>query len=56
MAINLSQCEETWEHLELIGTTIEKDAQRAEKVVSDSPGLVYFAIGLVNSAFNLCSG
>ena len=26
---------------------------RARKVVSDSPGLVNFAIGLVNSVFNL---
>ena len=27
--------------------------QRAKKVVSDSPGLVDFAIGLVNSVLNL---
>ena len=27
--------------------------QGAKKVVSDSPGLVYFAIGLVNSVLNL---
>ena len=27
--------------------------QRAKKVVSDSPGLVNFVIGLVNSVFNL---
>ena len=27
--------------------------QRAKKVVSDSPGVVDFAIGLVNSVFNL---
>ena len=27
--------------------------QCAKKVVSDSPGLVDFAIGLVNSVFNL---
>jgi len=27
--------------------------QRAKKVVSDSPGLVDLAIGLVNSVFNL---
>ena len=27
--------------------------QRAKKVVSDSPGLVDFVIGLVNSVFNL---
>ena len=31
-------------------------AQRAKKVVSDSPGLVDFAIGLVNSVFNLPDG
>ena len=30
--------------------------QRAKKVVSDSPGLVDFAIGLVNSVFNLPMG
>ena len=30
--------------------------QRAKKVVSDSPGLVDFAIGLVNSVLNLSDG
>ena len=30
--------------------------QRAKKVVSDSPGLVEIAIGLVNSVFNLPDG
>ena len=30
--------------------------QRAKKVVSDSPGLVDFAIGLVKSVFNLLDG
>ena len=30
--------------------------QCAKKVVSDSPGLVDFAIGLVNSVFNLPDG
>ena len=30
--------------------------QRAKKVVSDSPGLVDFAIRLVNSVFNLPNG
>ena len=30
--------------------------QRAKKVVSNSPGLVDFAIGLVNSVFNLPDG
>ena len=31
-------------------------SQRAKKVVSDSPGLVDFAIGPVNSVFNLPDG
>ena len=30
--------------------------QRAKKVVSDSPGLVDFVIGLVKSVFNLPDG
>ena len=30
--------------------------QRAKKVVSDSPGLVDFTIGLVNSVLNLPDG
>ena len=30
--------------------------QRAKKVVSNSPGLVHFAIGLVNSVLNLSDG
>ena len=34
----------------------EGQDQRAKKVVSDSPGLVDFAIGLVNSVFNLPDG
>ena len=29
--------------------------QCAKKVVSDSPGLVDFAIGLVNSVLNFCN-
>ena len=32
------------------------NSQRAKKVLSDSPGLVDFAIGLVNSVFNLPDG
>ena len=32
------------------------ESQRAKKVVSDRPGLVDFAIGLVNSVFNLPNG
>ena len=34
----------------------QKALQRAMKVVSDSPGLEDFAIGLVNSVFNLPDG
>ena len=34
----------------------EHRPQRAKKVVSDRPGLVDFAIGLVNSVFNLPDG
>ena len=30
--------------------------QHAKKVLSDSPGLVDFAVGLVNSVFNLPDG
>ena len=30
--------------------------QRAKKVVSNNPGLVHFAIGLVNSVLNLPDG
>ena len=30
--------------------------QRAKKVVSDSPGLVDFAVGLVNPVLNLSAG
>ena len=30
--------------------------QRAKKVMSDSPGLVDFAIGIVNSVLNLPDG
>ena len=33
-----------------------KGKQRAKEVVSDSPGLVDFAIGLVNSVLNLPDG
>ena len=35
---------------------ISIQTQRAKTVVSDSPGLVDFAIGLVNSVFNLPDG
>ena len=41
--------------LQKIWTVIWTD-QRAKKVVSDSPGLVDFAIGLVNSVLNLSDG
>ena len=35
---------------------MEITPQRGKKVVSDSPGLVDFAIGLVNSVFNFPDG
>ena len=35
---------------------IKAGLQRAKKVVSDNPELVDFAIGLVNSVFNLPDG
>ena len=34
----------------------DHNIQRAKEVVSDSPALVDFAIGLVNSVFNLPNG
>ena len=44
----------------VLAQTIKVDStvlwQRAKKVVSDSPGLVDFAIGLMNSVFNLHDG
>ena len=43
------------EKLQKIWTVIWTD-QRAKKVVSDSPGLVDFAIALVNSLLNLSDG
>jgi len=38
------------------GGGLQVGKQRAKKVVSDSPRLVDFAIGLVNSVFNLPDG
>ena len=38
------------------GICENKKEQRAKKVVSDSPGLEDFDIGLVNSVFNLPDG
>ena len=40
----------------LTGFWLSESLQRAKKVVSDSLGLVDFAIGLVNSVFNLPNG
>ena len=40
----------------LTGFWLCESLQRAKKVVSDSPGLLDFAIGLVNSVFNLPNG
>ena len=40
----------------LLSIFLQNKNQRAKKVVSDSPGLVDFAIRLVNSVFNLPDG
>ena len=40
----------------LLQNKLNTDVQRAKKLVSDSPGLVDFAIGLVNSVLNLPDG
>ena len=37
-------------------SSLELGTQRAKKVVTDSPGLVDFAIGLVNPVLNLPDG
>ena len=42
--------------LRLLSKLIIMPPQHAKKVLSDSPGLVDFAIGLVNSVFNLPDG
>ena len=46
--------------LDLIRLGLQKleqlQSQHAKKVVSDSPGIVDFAFGLVNSVFNLPDG
>ena len=39
-----------------IGFSVNIISVRAKKVVSDTPGLVDFAIGQVNSVFNLPDG
>ena len=39
-----------------ITLNVTNSTQPAKKVLSDSPGLVDFAIGLVNSVFNLPDG
>ena len=43
-------------HLRGVYTVIDRRHQSAKKVVSDSPGLVDFAIGLVISVLNLPNG
>ena len=40
----------------MISPKISFISQRARKVVSDCPGLVDFAVGLVNSVLNLPDG
>ena len=39
-----------------VHSTLYTIPQSAKKIVSDSPGLVDFAIGLVNFVFNLPDG
>ena len=43
-------------HLRSVYTVIDRRHQSAKKVVSDSPVLVEFAIGLVISVLNLLDG
>lgn len=40
----------------LLQNKLNTDVQRAKKLASDSPGLVDFAIGLMNSVLNLPDG
>ena len=47
---------EPWVSLSLWFAVKAAGSQPAKKVVSDSPGLVDFSIGLVNSVFNLPNG
>ena len=42
--------------IKVLGSSFFKCTKRAKKVVSESPGLVDFIIGLVNSVFNLPDG
>ena len=46
----------SWKQIKFLGEKKVMFLQRAKKVLSDSPGLVDFAIGLVNSVFNLPDG
>ena len=46
-------CTHIWCYIVFFSTLIPITYQRAKKVVSDSLGVVDFAIGLVNSVFNL---
>ena len=45
-----------WKQIKFLGEKKVMFLQHAKKVLSDSPGLVDFAIGLVNSVFNLPDG
>ena len=45
-----------WCYIVFLSTLSPITYQRAKKVVSDSTGLVDFAIGLVNSVFKLLDG
>ena len=45
-----------WGECAAFNLTSTNGNQRAKKVVSDSPGLMDFVTGLVNSVFNLPNG
>ena len=46
----------TWKENRSINNLLRSYNQHAKKVVFDNPGLVDFAIGLVNPVFNLPEG
>ena len=51
-----AKAEETKSTKTHLNKKLPKQVQRVKKVVSDSPGLVDFAIGQVNSVLNLPDG
>ena len=60
LADDAMNCSAVLNWFEVSFTSLERHRapcnQRAKKVVSDSPGLGDFAIGLVNAVFNLPDG